>query len=135
PRRGPMKQTIPWLACAFCFLHVSQELRSAGDRGPGPNVLKKVEKNATMLSASVPARTRVGSALTLQLQVKNLSTDTPVYYREWYGGAYWNYDLELQDSNGQSVPFTRFGGTAYSNARGEGSGVIAKLPPGKSFEA
>jgi hypothetical protein len=92
---------------------------------------KKVVQKDVVMTTSLPEEVIAGSAFNLKITVQNQSK-AQVVGRTMT--KYWDFDLDLVDSKGKPVPFTRFGKMAYGDARKEGSGIDIEIAAGESME-
>ena len=124
-----------WI-CLICFSYffgaTSLLPLVGGQEGAPKTINKKVVKDDLVMQASMPDTFIAGSAMHVKIRVDSNSKDDIRYFTRT---KYLDYDLELSDYKGKSVPLTRFGKIAYGDYRtAGGSGRIPPLPAGEHIE-
>jgi len=120
------RQLFICLGCMFAPMSFCALLGE--DTEKAKTIEKQVAKAGLVMVAVMPRETIAGSTANLKITVKN-NSDKGV---EWLASPNnWGYQLSLLDSQGESVPLTRFGRVAYGDARRVGPGYICRLVPGK----
>jgi len=121
-----------WICLSYFFGATSFFALAGGQEGAPKPINKKVVQGDLVILASMPDTFVAGSAMHVKIRVHSNSKDDIRYFTRT---KYLDYDLELSDSKGRSVPLTRFGKTAYGDYRGMGgSGRIPPLPAGEHIE-
>ena len=117
----------------LCWLFVAMSFPGAA--AEQAKDVKRIEKESSQdqmaIVASVAQESLAGANVNLDIKVKNNSKEDVEFFAK---GKYWDFDLKLSDSKGQSVPLTRFGKIVYGGSRREGSGLIETLAPGKEMK-
>ena len=95
-------------------------------------VEKRVEEKGVVLLASMPRKVTAGSEANLRITVTN-NGQTSLRYKSDGFGNYSFATLELSNSKGDAVLYTRFGSVVNDDTR-DGSASVRLLKPGHKIE-
>jgi hypothetical protein len=108
----------------------------AADAGKKAEAMKTVERKVTDkdigMLASLPEKSVAGAAVDLKITFHNWRQKDTSILASVITAA--NFELQVLDSKGQPVPFTRYGKQAENIRKAGGSAAPVPLPAGKDQE-